>query len=474
MDRASGFGPEGWGFDPLRGRHQKASHLARLLSFQALPGRARIVSRVELLKQLRSEGRLDSGGKFTLDLAARQRRLEVLQRKEPWLFLYTLAQAAVLAGARQLSVQLEDGRFSLEFAPVESAYEEHFPTSLLGGDKLRTPWLRQLALGALLAFAAEGKNQNLLYDDGLSRTTMDLSSVHHSEPSQGSPLVRFTYLAARPSWWRGWFRASALDQLRLSLQRRLSLCPLNVVLNGFLLPPLVGEQIPGHSARSAWLFEWLYPARGGFAWGASSGRSRHHNQVFYPRASESRAYETRWQVEYEPQRWQGTAAWPLRELLEQQVVVLGCHRGEQGWEMLLLPWAQKFMTGRHHPDLRMPELKGHLGCIGLEAAVQLPYVPQGMARIVPVHHGLCLDEIDFPQGPPGAVIYLKRDDWEVDAGQLRTLPHPEARQQALDLWEAQLKKLESFIYLLPECERMDLPMATRDGWRQYLRKRKRK
>jgi len=95
-----------------------------------------------------------------------------------------------------------------------------------------------------------------------------------------------------------------------------------------------------------------------------------------------------------------------------------------------------------------------------------------MARIVPVSHGLCLDEIDFPQGPPGGVIYLQRDDWEVDVGQLQTLPNPEARKQALDLWEKQLKLLESFIYLLPECERMGLPMATRDGWRQYLRKRK--
>ncbi|ODT74666.1 hypothetical protein ABS71_05345 [bacterium SCN 62-11] len=415
---------------------------------------------MELLKQLSTEGRLDSGGKFTLDLAARQRRLQILQSKEPWLFLYKLAQAAVLSGARQLSVQLEEGRFSLEFTPVEPAYEEDFPAALLGGDKLRSPWLRQLALGALLAFAAQGRNHELLYDDGVNRSSLDASSLRHSQVSQGSPLVRFTCQIARQSWWSGWFRSSALDRLRLSLQRRLSLCPLNLVLNGFLLPPLVGEQIPGHSARSGWLFEWLYPAVGGFAWGATSGRSR--------------AYETHWSVAYEPQRWQGAAAWPVGELGELQAVVLGAHRNEQGWEMQVLPWAHKWMTARHHPELRIPELKGHLGCIGIRAAVQLPYVPQGMARIVPVWHGLCLDEIDFPQGPPGGVIYLQRDDWEVDAGLLRTLPHPEARQQALELWEVQLKKLESFIYLLPECERRNLSMATRDGWRQYLRKRKRK
>jgi hypothetical protein len=424
---------------------------------------------MELLKQLQSEGRLDSRGRFTLDLVARQHKLEVLQRKEPWLFLYKLAQAAVLAGSRQLAVQLVDGQLSVEFSPAQ-VVEENFLGSLLGEDRLTAPWLRQLALGVLLAFAAEGREHQLVYDDGRSCALVEPQGVRRTCASSGLPLVRLTVQNAPARWWRSWFGGSPLVRLRQSLQQRLSLCPLNVILNGFTLPALVGEQIPGHAVRTPWLFEWLYPATGGFAWGSSPNRSQRHNEVLYPKASEARVYETRWWVEHGPQRWEGRAL--AAELEEQQAALLACHPHEDHWQALYLPRARAFLTCRQRTDLLLAEFKPHLRCVALSAAAQLPYVPQGMARIVPVSHGLCLDEIDFPQGPPGAVVYLQRDDWEVDLGQLRTLPHREARQQALQLWEGQLKKLESFIYLTPECERMGLPMATRDGWRQYLRKRK--
>ena len=79
---------------------------------------------LDILKQLQSEGRLDSRGQFTMDLAARQEKLVVLQRKEPWLFLFKLAQAAVMAGARQLSIQADELGVAVEFDGIRGFAEE--------------------------------------------------------------------------------------------------------------------------------------------------------------------------------------------------------------------------------------------------------------------------------------------------------------------------------------------------------------
>jgi hypothetical protein len=429
---------------------------------------------MEILKQLQAEGRLDSHGKFTLDLAARQEKLVLLQRKEPWLFVFKLAQAAVRSGARQLRITSDEQHLTLEFVPEHSS-DEDFLGALLGADKLRAPWLRHLALGVILAFASEGRRHQLLYDDGTTRSQLEAGGARKSEASGLGGLVRVSIENYPRSWWKSWLRRPPSERLRQDLQRRLSLCPLELILNGSPLAPLVGEQIPGMQVRSGaahWLYEWLYPDAQGFAWGAPGARIRRPNG-------------TRWLVEGQPVLWRGHDSKPLellaQKLEQQQAVLLAAQIQDRVdpegylrtyWDLLVLPQARAWMTRRPHPEIHQPELRGAGCAMGLQAAVQLPYVPQGMARIVPVSDGLCLDSIDFPQGPPGAVAYLQRDDWEVDLGQLQTLPNPGARKQALEAWDKQLKELESFIYLPKKCEEMNLPLASRDGWRSYLRKRK--
>lgn len=429
---------------------------------------------MDILKQLQAEGRLDSHGKFTLDLASRQDKLIILQRKEPWLFVFKLAQAAVRSGARRLSISSDEQQLTLEFVP-EHPVEEDFLAALLGVDKLRAPWLRHLALGVILGFASEGRRHQLLYDDGSTRSQLEARGGRKSEPSGLGRLVRITIENYPRSWWKSWLRRPPGERLRQDLQRRLSLCPLELILNGSTLAPLVGEQIPGMQVRSGashWLYEWLYPDAQGFAWGAPGARAR-------------RPDGPRLWVERQPVLWQGHDSKPLESLAEkleaQQAVLLAAQIQDKVdpegywrtyWDLLVLPQSRAWMTHRPHPEVSQPQLRAAGGALGLQAAVQLPYVPQGMARIVPVSDGLCLDPIDFPQGPPGAVAYLQRDDWEVDLGQLQTLPNPAARSQALEAWGKQLKELESFIYLPKKCEEMGLPLASRDGWRTYLRTRK--
>ncbi|MBS2036308.1 hypothetical protein JST97_15065 [bacterium] len=428
---------------------------------------------MDILKRLQAEGRLDSQGKFTLDLAARQEKLIVLQRQEPWLFVFKLAQAAVRSGARQLNITSDEQHLVVEFVPEETSGED-FPAALLGADKLRAPWLRHLAMGVILAFAAEGRRHSLLYDDGERRT--ELEAGGGPGPAGGpSPLVRVRIENYPRSWWKSWLRPPPIERLRLDMQRRLSLFPIDLVINGSSLAALVGEQIPGMQVRSGanhWLYEWLYPDARGFAWAAPSSRIR-------------RLEQARWRAEPQPVLWQGHDSRPLEALAEkleqQQAVLLAAQIQDRVdpdgywktyWDLLVLPQARSWMTRRPHPEIGQAQFQVCGRAVGMQAVVQLPFVPQGMARIVPVSDGVCLEPIDFPQGPPGAVAYLQREDWEVDLGQLRTLPNPAARAQALQAWDGQLKELESFVYLPQKCEEMRLPLAARDGWRNYLRKRK--
>ncbi|MFN8607265.1 MAG: hypothetical protein U0931_07025 [Vulcanimicrobiota bacterium] len=429
---------------------------------------------MDILKQLQSEGRLDSHGKFTLDLASRQEKLVFLQRKEPWLFIFKLAQAAVRSGSRQLSICSDEQHLIIEFVPGEPALED-FPAALLGADNLKAPWLRHLALGVVLGFAAEGRRHQLLYDDGVKRTRLEGRGPCTAEPCGPGPLVRVQIEHYPRSWWKSWLRPPPSERLRLDLQRRLSLYPLELLVNGAPLAPLVGEQIPGMQVRSGsnhWLYEWLYPVPGGFAWAAPGSRAR-------------RLEQTRWWVANQPVLWQGHDSKPLdglaRELEQQEAVLLAAQIQERVdpegywktyWDLLVLPQARDWMTCRPHPEIFQEQLRSSACAIGLQAVIQLPNVPQGMARIVPVCDGVCLDPIDFSQGPPGAVAYLQRDDWEVDLSQLQTLPNHGARNQALEAWARQLKELESFIYIPKKCEEARLPLAARDGWRTYLRKRK--
>lgn len=186
----------------------------------------------ELVHELKSSGKLDSSGRFTLDLQRALRKLEEFRLPGPHDYLLCLVAAASLSGARHFSLttgpkQLEvsfDGR-PFQFSELEAL----FPSLL---DEGTDPRLRELAVG-LHAARAQGP-VSVQLESGRSRLELkDTRVVLQAGPA--SALTRIVIRRRVRYIWDYWKKN--LEEEACLLRQRCCYGPLAIHLDGRLVEP---------------------------------------------------------------------------------------------------------------------------------------------------------------------------------------------------------------------------------------------
>lgn len=193
----------------------------------------------KLLSELRSEGRVDSAGRFTLDLAKALEKMQRFQLAEPRAFVLNLVAGAALTGARRIDLSLEAGLFRMEWDGRPLTMED-----VLGlfdpFDRQTPPAVRELSIGLA---ACRGLDLLLMQvESGRVRLQLDRSSLL-IEPRQSEDRNRIVMREKVPLWRR----FSGPDRQIVSfLEERCSQGPVQVFLEGRKL----SQPIQAHNAEA--------------------------------------------------------------------------------------------------------------------------------------------------------------------------------------------------------------------------------
>ncbi|GMU53045.1 MAG: hypothetical protein AMXMBFR33_21910 [Candidatus Xenobia bacterium] len=151
-----------------------------------------------LLSELRTEGRVDSCGRFTLDLARALEKMQRYQLAEPRAFVLNLIAGATLTGAERIDLSLEAGLFRMEWDGRPLTMED-----VLGlfdpFDRQTPPAVSELSIGLsacrgldLLAMQVESSRVRLQLD----RSSLTI------EPRQCEDRNRIVVREKVPLWRR--------------------------------------------------------------------------------------------------------------------------------------------------------------------------------------------------------------------------------------------------------------------------------
>ncbi len=182
----------------------------------------------KLLSELRSEGKVDSAGRFTLDLAKALEKMQRFQLAEPRAFVLNLVAGATLTGARRIDLSLEAGLFRMEWDGRPLTMED-----VLGlfdpFDRQTPPAVRELSIGLA---ACRGLDLLLMQvESSQVRLQLDRSSLL-IEPRQSEDRNRIVMREKVPLWRR----FTGPDRRIVSfLEERCSQGPVQVFLDGRLL-----------------------------------------------------------------------------------------------------------------------------------------------------------------------------------------------------------------------------------------------
>lgn len=151
----------------------------------------------ELIRSLAEDGRLDSSGQFTLDLArgAAKLRNRLLQPEDAPLYL---VQSAVASGATRLSITCRGGEMVLQ-------HDGYFPRSAeIGGilDRVVSgaadPPQQRFGLALAAALTPPGQGADLYLSDG-QKISFRSHRVEVLEGDSGPPRLR---IPLKAPWWR--------------------------------------------------------------------------------------------------------------------------------------------------------------------------------------------------------------------------------------------------------------------------------
>lgn len=157
-----------------------------------------------ILKQLQEEGRLESQGEWSMDLQAAGRKLAQFQLPDPYLYAARIVQAAVAAGARELSVELGRNRVRFEYQapPLSAEQVGALPTALVREGASRECRHLGSALLALLSLEPTGVR--------VASYGNELSLGH--PPAASAQCTSVTACFSKSWWLRPRPEARALDQ----------------------------------------------------------------------------------------------------------------------------------------------------------------------------------------------------------------------------------------------------------------------
>ncbi|MEW6282352.1 MAG: hypothetical protein AB1758_27340 [Candidatus Eremiobacterota bacterium] len=218
----------------------------------------------ELLGTLKSEGRMDSSGIFTLDIRKALPKLRDYQLPQPHFYIPKLVMTAVASRATFVDVKINEYRVAIEFdgEPFTTTQMQNILDYLFQEDP-RNRRLRHLATAINTAVGLEAREVQL--DSGLGRDAArqkwlahDRNVVRKLEKPWGSDQVRTRFLLWRSlsdisaKWWHTAGKADIWDLLtahdraltpeQAELKGRVLFCPIPVTLNGRKLNnPTFGE-----------------------------------------------------------------------------------------------------------------------------------------------------------------------------------------------------------------------------------------
>lgn len=202
----------------------------------------------DLMDSLQQEGALESQGEFSLDLRGEALKMAQFQQQEPGLWLLKGVQAAVASGASEVCIRLSRKRFDLAFQPGPQAGQATLESE--------ERWCRHLRMALTLALAAAPQSL------GLSQGEEQLLGPPCPDPLDQAGVHLWIQRPKR-SWWK--FSDPDLAAVASGLARRCAFCPIPVRVDGrdMLYPapelsPLVGAATPKVSfGESALAVRWL-------------------------------------------------------------------------------------------------------------------------------------------------------------------------------------------------------------------------
>ncbi len=215
---------------------------------------ARVVELEEMIARLNAGTRLDSAGKFTVDLARALEKLAQLARTYPTRWALFALQAGVAGRATHMHVSS-----GLRSESVTLYFEGWLPEQLrdpagftrfdgnIDPTEPATGLLRQAVQWSL----APGCAVNLVVEDpqgGFCLSGQQQNYRIHSLPTIGLGQARIALVRERPSepWWKNPFkRARSSLALLLDCRWRLSFCPIPVKFDGLTMCSGMPFDLPG-------------------------------------------------------------------------------------------------------------------------------------------------------------------------------------------------------------------------------------
>ena len=449
----------------------------------------------QLLQSLRGEAALHSTSRFSLDLAARARKLQTYQAAEPSLFYLKWAQAGIASGASRLNFRLSYQRTELEFEVPHDLDTSHWFS-----DEPQSEWVEflRIAVEAALCDSPIGLSLDLGH-----RQLLGWGEVAERGLTPPGMLRLATFSPRRP-WYKRFAVNPRLAQVHREVSGRLALAPVAVSLDGRLVncanpdfderwgrPAWVSLATPAR-----WMIEsveptvgqpcflvgspWLLPARLTLVgkeeiWRSSgqfttlSRRLHVDDKLLRTQKAEQPPIPHFWQ--------QATGRLPGAEMecdfLQEVPLSLVTNKGVADiWfyhEARLLQGMADYLE----PNLPspLPHCQGMaLPALRMERWLGLPSQPGGQSRLYYVQHGLLLEPIEISTRVPGTVAIIARENVQTDLSQMRPV---EDEQFKLDLeWvnttvEALIADISLLLRDSRRCERLAIDPAARNIWLHY-------
>ena len=189
-----------------------------------------------ILNDLSMEGLQLESGVFTLDPRAQALKYGVFLRRQPFLPIAKMIQAAVALGARSVEISWSAAEWKVEFEP-EAGCASDLAQTLRGEKRSLLRGLQQLRRALEITEISEGTG--FLFDLNLPDGSLSVVglqkagsgwNVHLGEP-QANSRCRLVMKRLRGPRWKPEALRSGRPRLRRFLRDRFCLCPIPILLN---------------------------------------------------------------------------------------------------------------------------------------------------------------------------------------------------------------------------------------------------
>ena len=447
----------------------------------------------QLLQSLCGEAALHSASRFTLDLAARARKLETYQAAEPGLFCLKWAQAGLACGAERVCFRLAYERSEMEFALSDCP-----ETSQWFSDEPQTPWVQLVRTAVEAALCDNPRGLSLDYGE---RQLLGWGEVAERSPTPPGVLRLATFQSRRP-WYKRFSPNPRLAQVHRDISRRLALAPSAIVLDGRVIN-CPNPDFDGRRSRPAWMAESLEPTEGephfllSSPWLLPARLTLIGDEEIWRNNGQLTTISRRLHVTKNLLRTEKAAQPHIPHFWQQATgrlpgAEMACDFRhdiplylvtEKGIEMPTEVWFyhQARVLGRMtdylEPNLAspLPHCQGlALPALRMQRWLGLPCQPGGPSRLYYLQHGLLLEPIEIQTRVPGTVAIVARADVQTDLSQTRPVQDEQAKKDiewANKTTVSLIQDVSPILRDLQRCNHLGIDPKARNAFTSYLTRR---